>query len=175
MARIYTRTGDKGITGLANGERLSKNEPRVMAMGDVDELNSMLGILASLTPTNTYRHNIEIIQGLLFELGAELANPGADKRILISDVDQLEIEIDQMQSKLEPLKQFILPGGDSAAALCHQARAICRRAERQLLELDRHSEIGLQWLNRLSDWLFVFARLLNIEAGQQEASWQPRS
>ena len=175
MTRIYTRSGDKGLTGLIGGKRLIKSDPRFTVIGDIDELNSILGLVISTAASSQHGDDIEAIQGLLFEFGAELAGPTANNRITAEDVAELEAKIDRIQSTLDPLSHFLLPGGNTAASFCHQARAVCRRAERHLVALDTYPETSLQWLNRLSDWLFVLARSLNKGTDQQETSWQPRT
>lgn len=174
ISKVYTRTGDRGDTGLADGSRLPKEHPRIEAMGDVDELNSHVGALRALTlPSNT-ASMLERVQHELFELGAELAVPG-QTRLSERHVLALEQDLDALNADLPPLREFILPGGGAAAAQAFVTRAVCRRAERGLWRLHRQEPVGdpaLAYLNRLSDFLFVIARTL-VDAGG-EISWQPR-
>ncbi|MCG6871574.1 MAG: cob(I)yrinic acid a,c-diamide adenosyltransferase [Gammaproteobacteria bacterium] len=173
LSRIYTRTGDTGSTGLADGSRVRKSDPRVAAMGCVDELNSVLGLLRCETLSATLDAQLAHIQHRLFDLGGELSLPG--ERILADpDVQQLEAWLDECNRELAPLKDFILPGGNRPAALCHLARAVCRRAERRVWELAGDGEVApaLRYLNRLSDLLFVVARRLNRDAGVEDVLWQ---
>lgn len=170
MARIYTRTGDDGTTGLTDGSRLPKTDPRVTAIGDVDELNSWLGrVVAELGRDSAVRAPLVAIQGRLFEIGAELAAPGT-ARTGPDHVIGIETLIDQFSSKLTSLDSFILPGGAPAASSCHLARAVCRRAERSVLALE-HDGSTPAYLNRLSDLLFVAARLVNREQRYGETHW----
>lgn len=174
LTRIYTRTGDNGTSGLADGSRVGKDDPRMEAMGAVDELNSALGLVLTETLPEDSRVCLVDIQHDLFDLGGELSVPG---HTLISapHVSRLEAAIDRMNETLSPLEDFILPGGTTAAAHAHVARAICRRAERRLVTLSRAQPIApvlLQYLNRLSDFLFVLARALNRHAGKSDVLWQ---
>ena len=174
LSKIYTRTGDDGTTGLGNGARVSKTSPRVEAMGAVDELNSVIGLLMTESLPKSIRGTLSAVQHSLFDLGGELSLPG---RELVHDeqVTQIENTLDQMNEPLSPLKDFILPGGTQAAALCHQARSVCRRAERRLLVLAEQqlvSKASTKYLNRLSDLLFVMARHLNRNAGVDDVLWQ---
>lgn len=170
--RVVTRTGDTGTTGLADGTRLAKDSARVESLGCVDELNAAMGMLASLAPNHSAL--VADIQQRLFDLGAELALPGT-KRITPEHVTQLETETEGRNRALPPLREFILPGGGQAGAWCHYCRTIARRTERQLVSLD-HSEAlnpaTLQWINRLSDMLFVLARAINHHHGDAETFWQ---
>jgi cob(I)alamin adenosyltransferase len=175
LSRIYTRTGDRGTTGLGDGSRVAKDAPVVEAMGDVDELNSVLGLLLAEGLPATVTTLLTDMQHELFDLGAELSTPGyrviADKH-----VEKLEHELDALNSELSPLKEFILPGGTRPAALCHFARTVCRRAERRLVHLQQDvdvSQFAIIYLNRLSDLLFVLARSLNRIAGHGDVLWQP--
>jgi cob(I)alamin adenosyltransferase len=175
LTRIYTRTGDDGTTGLADGSRVSKDTPRVEAMGAVDELNSHLGVVLCETLPDGARACLVDIQHDLFDLGGELSVPGHS---LLSEahVARLERTIDALNAELPPLKDFILPGGSRAAALTHVARAACRRAERRLVALaavEAVPEPLEHYLNRLSDLLFVLARALNRDAGRGDVLWQP--
>lgn len=174
LTRIYTRTGDDGSTGLGDGRRLAKDDPRIEALGCVDELNSLLGMTAA-QGTGKPREQLQRVQHRLFELGAELAQPGV-RRIRASDVAWLERCLDEWNSELPALREFILPGGGLPAASCHFARAVCRRAERRLVRLARTEPVNaatLSYLNRLSDLLFVLARILTRQTGGTETSWQP--
>jgi cob(I)alamin adenosyltransferase len=175
LSRIYTRTGDDGTTGLANGERVDKADPRVGAFGDVDETNSAIGLLlaeADLAPT--IRSTLTRIQHELFEIGAELSLPGY-RQITAEHVARLESDLDALNDELPPLKEFVLPGGTRAAAVCHLARTICRRAERSAWTAGKLVELNpdlLRYLNRLSDLLFVMARALARNDGGREVLWQ---
>jgi len=172
-ARIYTRTGDDGATGLADGSRIDKAELRIEAIGLVDELNAILGLLATYPDLAPQRPLVETLQRTLFELGAELAKP-ASARIDAEAVSQLEREIDRLDAQLPPLRHFILPGGTRAGALCHLARTLCRRAERCLFRLADAEGVNshsLHFLNRLSDLLFVLARWLVHDVGGEETLW----
>jgi cob(I)alamin adenosyltransferase len=162
LTRIYTRGGDAGETSLGDGSRVPKSDPRVVATGDVDELNSLLGWVDA---------GLERIQNELFDLGADLSRPGADHlRIEQSYVDRLEAEIDEANAALEPLKSFVLPGGTESAARLYLARAVCRRAERSVLAVGDANPLAAVYLNRLSDLLFVLARAAN---GGNEPLWKP--
>jgi cob(I)alamin adenosyltransferase len=174
LSKIYTRTGDKGTTGLGDGSRVDKDHLRIEAIGSVDELNSTIGLLLTEVLPEDIRQDLTHIQHRLFDLGGELSMPGHS---LIRDeqVRLLENRLDALNAPLPPLEDFILPGGSPAAALCHLARALCRRAERSLVRLSRQepvSESALKYLNRLSDLLFVMARALNRHAGKEEPLWQ---
>jgi cob(I)alamin adenosyltransferase len=175
LTRIYTRTGDDGTTGLGDGSRVAKDALRVASLGEVDELNCALGrVLAGDVP-GAVRECLERIQHDLFEVGAELSLPG-QVRIGEANIARLERELDAFNADLAPLKEFILPGGATAAADAHLARAICRRAERVLVALARHEPAGddsRRYLNRLSDLLFVLARVLNRAAGRGDVLWRP--
>jgi cob(I)alamin adenosyltransferase len=175
LTRIYTRTGDDGSTGLGDGKRVAKNSPRVEAIGAVDELNSVLGLLASETLPTDIRQTIIDIQHELFDMGGELSMPG---RTVVTEtqVERLERELDRQNEPLPPLKEFILPGGSRAAALAHVARTVCRRAERRVIALAQIEMVNtttLHYLNRLSDLLFVMARVLNRAEGRADVLWQP--
>lgn len=180
MARIYTKTGDQGQTSLWGGVRVSKDDMRVEAYGSLDELNSALGVLRSLGPAEGHDELLRSIQNHLFQMGAELA--ATDRRKLgfatISgdQVTFLEQAIDACEEQLPPLRQFILPGGSELGATCHLARTVCRRAERRVVTLATAVEGAvsgevIKYLNRLSDLLFVLARLLNQETGAEEEPW----
>jgi len=176
--KIYTRTGDKGTTGLIGGARIEKNSARISAIGDVDELNAAIGLARCLAEGDL---GVELarIQCWLFDLGAQLASPpGRPNRteaIGAGQVRLLEESIDVQTARLEPLRHFILPGGSELAARLHQARSVCRRAERSILELDAHEAIGVEalaFINRLSDWLFTAARTANRLAGVMDVKWE---
>lgn len=176
LSRIVTRTGDDGTTGLGDGSRLGKDAVRVAALGDVDELNSVIGVLLAevLPPEVTVW--LGEVQHALFDLGSELAVPGYHA-LQPAQVLALEEKVTEMNAALPMLKEFILPGGSRGAALAHQARSVCRRAERTLVTLARDeavSDAARQYLNRLSDALFVLARHLNRVDGQPDVLWQPR-
>jgi len=169
LTRIYTRGGDKGETSLGDGSRISKLDPRVAAMGDVDELNSLVG----------WAGGLERIQNELFDLGADLAVPfvEGDERLRITDeaVGRLEREIDEANASLPELKSFVLPGGSERAVRLFLARAVCRRAERTVLAVPDTNPLVAVYLNRLSDLLFVLARAANAEAGVEGPLWRPGS
>ena len=181
LNKIYTRTGDGGDTGLADGSRIAKDDPLAEAIGDVDELNSLLG-LASVQAGLSVKPMLDRIQNELFDLGADLATPGDDfepsemvLRIVQPQIDRLEAEIDGMNESLEPLRSFILPGGNAASAHLHLARSVARRAERRVVAAARRSSLNPLariYLNRLSDHLFVAARYLALAHGG-DVLWQP--
>jgi cob(I)alamin adenosyltransferase len=174
LSKIYTRTGDDGTTGLGNGERAAKNDTRVEAYGTVDELNSTIGMVLATAVSAEITECLEQVQQDLFDLGGELCIP--DTEVIDADrVARLEQQLDQLNADLPPLKEFILPGGGAAAAACHLARAVCRRAERRTCSLADNSPVNthtLQYLNRLSDLLFVIARVMSRHAGADEVLWQ---
>jgi len=174
LSRIVTRTGDDGSTGLASGERIAKDQPRVAAMGDVDELNSNIGLLLTETLPDAVRDALVGVQHDLFDLGGELSLPG-HTLVTEAHLSRIDSLIEQFNNDLPPLREFILPGGSRAAALAHVARVVCRRAERTLVNLrhnaDLHS-LPSQYLNRLSDLLFVLARVINRAGGGSDVHWQ---
>ena len=175
LNKIYTRTGDAGTTGLVDGSRVSKADPRMAAIGDVDEANSAIGVGIAALGERSPATTLLTIQNDLFDLGADIATPlGIDGalRIVPAQVARLEAEIDAMNADLGPLTSFILPGGDPAAAALHLARAIVRRAERSAVAVDGLNPPALAYLNRLSDWLFVATRVVN-GAGAGDVLWQP--
>ncbi|MBA2465991.1 MAG: cob(I)yrinic acid a,c-diamide adenosyltransferase [Sphingomonas sp.] len=182
LNRIYTRTGDAGETGLVDGSRIAKDHPRAHAIGDVDELNSAIGLALAGIASNEARAMLGRVQNELFDLGADLATPGEDfapsemtLRVVQPQIDRLEIEIDAMNESLEPLRSFILPGGSEGAARIHVARTIARRAERSVVAASREvalNPLAAVYLNRLSDHLFVLGRLLAKDGGG-EILWQP--
>ena len=179
LNKIYTRTGDSGETSLVNGARVSKHSRRPAAFGEVDEVNSVIG-LARLNSTGETDEMLARIQNDLFDLGADLATPETDKpalRITNAQVTRLEEEIDSMNADLNPLTSFILPGGTEVSAWLHMARTVSRRAERRMTELaieEPVNEAAMQYINRLSDHLFVLARRMN-DNGTADILWVPGS
>ena len=183
--KLYTRRGDSGETDLFGGERVSKDHLRVRAYGDVDELNACIGIAAAASDQKDIVECCHRIQSTLFELGSFLATPRPERRAKASipevretDVAALESEIDRVEEELQPLRSFILPGGSRAAAAFHLARTVCRRAERSAVQLDLDEPLGgqsLRYLNRLSDLLFVMARVENCRGGIQDVEWKSDS
>ncbi len=174
LSKIYTRTGDKGSTGLGDGTRVDKDSLRVEAYGTVDELNSLIGLLVTYKVPDVIAGQLADIEHDLFDIGGELSIPG---HTVVSDeqVERLEKFLDTLNAELEPLQEFILPGGTPAAAVCHLARTVCRRAERRVVSLAREETInaaGLRYLNRLSDLLFVLARSLNRAEGVKDVLWK---
>lgn len=176
--RIYTRTGDTGETGLIGGQRVPKDDPRVCAYGTVDELNAVLGVARCYTDDADLIALIERIQNELFDIGAELASPperaGQFAAIEETHISAMEQAIDRFEEELPPLRQFILPGGTKAAAYFHLARTVCRRAEREVVRLSHVSTVNavlIRYLNRLSDLLFVMARVANHRAGVSDTVW----
>ncbi|VCU68587.1 Cob(I)yrinic acid a,c-diamide adenosyltransferase [Pigmentiphaga humi] len=174
LSVIATRTGDDGTTGLAGGERVAKDAPRIAAIGDVDELNSALGLLATEALPAEIAADLLDIQHDLFDLGGELSMPG---QALLQEarVVHLDSLLAGYNAHLPPLREFVLPGGSRAAALAHMARTICRRAERNVVALARTDTVHApvrQYLNRLSDLLFVLARTINQDAGAPEVLWK---
>ena len=177
LSKIYTRTGDDGTTGLGDGMRVPKHSARIEALGAIDELNSQLGVLLAEPdlPLNL-RALLTRIQHELFELGGELSIPNYT-RINTEMVTRLEQELDALNEALPPLKEFILPGGSRSAALCHVARAVCRRSERRLAALAQNEPVtaeALMYLNRLSDLLFVLCRAINQALAVPDMLWVPR-
>ncbi|WP_153162762.1 cob(I)yrinic acid a,c-diamide adenosyltransferase [Zoogloea sp. 1C4] len=176
LSKIYTRTGDAGTTGLGNGNRVSKNSLRIHTLGEVDEVNAAIGILLCEELPDDVRGLLTNVQHDLFDLGGEVCIPGMEM-ITAKQVQYLEDELDRFNDDLEPLKDFILPGGTRAAALSHQARTICRRAERMIVALGQEEAVNdapRQYLNRLSDLLFVLGRVLNRAGGRGDVLWQKR-
>jgi cob(I)alamin adenosyltransferase len=182
LSRIYTKTGDQGETGLGDGTRVRKDHPRVAAYGSVDELNAVLGLMLAQTPKQPEAKLFRTIQNDLFDVGADLCVPQANDakprerlRVTAVQVTLLEQAIDRMNEKLKPLSSFVLPGGCPAAAWAHVARTVCRRAEREVVTLMRSEVVNPQaviYLNRLSDLLFVVARVLN-DNGKGDVLWVP--
>lgn len=173
LSKIYTRTGDDGTTGLGDGTRVAKDSARVNAYGTVDEANSCIGVLLAADVPDDIRVLLTRVQHQLFDLGGELCIPG-HAAIHDADIDALEARLDHYKDALPPLKDFILPGGGEAAARCHVARTVVRRAERDTVTLSRHDAVrpqAIRYLNRLSDLLFVLARLLARASGHGEVLW----
>ncbi|HXF66960.1 MAG TPA: cob(I)yrinic acid a,c-diamide adenosyltransferase [Burkholderiales bacterium] len=174
LTKIYTRTGDAGTTGLADGSRVAKDSPRIEAIGAVDELNSALGLLLAEELPQEIRSCLTDTQHDLFDLGGELSKPG-HALLAEAHVARLERELDRFNAELAPLEDFVLPGGSRAAALAHLARAICRRAERRVVALsgkETAPALAIRYLNRLSDLLFVLARALNRHARRGDVLWR---
>jgi cob(I)alamin adenosyltransferase len=174
LSKIYTRTGDDGTTGLGDGSRTAKDDARIEAIGSVDELNCAVGLLLCEQLPEDIRDCLLGVQHRLFDIGGELSIPGFT---MVTDdrVTELEAALDSLNGGLSPLADFILPGGSMAAARCHTARAVCRRAERRVFTLGKRDEINAasaHYLNRLSDLLFVMARYLNRQAGVPDVLWQ---
>jgi cob(I)alamin adenosyltransferase len=180
--KIYTKTGDNGITGLIGGQRVSKSSPRIAAYGEVDELNAVLGIVRAETPHAPVQEALAQIQAALFNVGAQLASPSTDLKVEVitsAHVDFLERQIDVITAQLPVLHSFILPGGGKTAAFLHLARTVCRRAERAMVTLgSMENEVVDGWLfiyiNRLSDFLFTLARLANQLESIEDIPWKPR-
>jgi cob(I)alamin adenosyltransferase len=180
--KIYTRTGDQGETGLFGGGRAAKDDPRVAAYGDVDELNSALGVARAASPAELFAVELEAIQRDLFSLGGQLATPDPEKvrkalekaKLSPARVSDFERAMDAAEAELPPLRAFILPAGTAKAAALHLARTVCRRAERSVVALARQGdvpELFLVYLNRLSDYLFTLARLANHRDGHGDVTW----
>lgn len=173
LTKITTRTGDNGTTGLGDGARIAKSALRIHVLGDVDELNSALGLLLTNELRDTHRQVLTRIQNQLFDLGGEMSIPEY-RAVKEEHVAMLDEAISALNGLLPPLKEFILPGGSTAAAQAHIARTIARRAERSLVALmqaETISNLALQYLNRLSDYLFVLARTLNRDVGTPDVCW----
>jgi cob(I)alamin adenosyltransferase len=181
LSKIYTRTGDSGTTGLGDGSRVAKDDIRITALGDVDELNATIGVLRSqisISPIEdkaTWDKSLSLIQHWLFDLGGEVCIPGFNLVQPVA-IDFLENDIDRMNETLPMLKDFILPAGSLSCSYAHQARAVCRRAERSVMSVHSRDQniqaTSLQLLNRLSDWLFVASRTLQRAEGGSEVLWQ---
>jgi len=189
ISRVYTRTGDQGQTRLVGGKEVAKDDPRVEAYGDVDELNSVLGLARSFNRSSAASAEVQgeidgllkVVQSELFNLGGDLATPAEHRvegmpRVTDADIERLERDCDRLNEELGPLEEFILPGGGVVGAFLHQGRTVCRRAERRVLTLSRQEEgidpVCLRYLNRLSDFLFVLARWSARAEGVDEFSWQ---
>jgi cob(I)alamin adenosyltransferase len=184
ITKVYTRTGDDGTTALGSGQRVPKTAPRIRAYGTVDELNAQVGVVLTAGLAAELVEPLRRIQNDLFHLGAELSVPEADKakrpgpQIEGRHVEVLEQLMDRLAAQLEPLKNFVLPGGSPAAAQLHVARTVCRRAEREVVALAEREPVGpnaIQYLNRLSDALFVLGRYQNKLSGVDEPLWDSRA
>lgn len=180
--KIYTKTGDQGTTALFGGKRVSKADLRIETYGTVDELNSYIGLVRD-QPVNQNRKSILVeIQDRLFTIGSILATePGNTKvkvpSLSLEDVTLLEKEIDAMDAQLPPMKSFVLPGGHQSVSFCHVARTVCRRAERLVIALattEKTDQLVIQYLNRLSDYLFMLSRKMSAELGAEETAWKPK-
>lgn len=180
--KIYTKTGDKGLTSLVGGSRVSKAELRIEAYGTVDELNSYIGMLRDQEINSARKDLLKEIQDRLFTIGAILASEPEQTRkqipdLLTSDVQLLETAMDQMDENLAPMRFFILPGGHPSVSFGHLARTVCRRAERNVIRMTEESDVNtlvITYLNRLSDYLFVLCRKMAQELGIEETAWKPR-
>jgi cob(I)alamin adenosyltransferase len=184
ITKVYTRSGDDGTTALGDGQRVPKSAPRIRAYGTVDELNAQLGVVLAAGIASEFATPLRRIQNELFHLGAELCIPEASQqkhpgpRIEARHVEALERLMDQLSAQLEPLKNFVLPGGTPVAAQLHVARTVCRRAEREVAALSQAEPVdpeAIKYLNRLSDALFVMARCDNRHAGRDEPLWDSRA
>jgi cob(I)alamin adenosyltransferase len=182
MSKIYTKTGDLGATSLVGGTRLSKDHDKIEAYGAVDELNAWIGVLSD-SPQNSQRQaELKEIQDRLFTIGADLASEATYTKkklpdLFESDVEALEKLMDEMDKLVPPLRAFVLPGGHPAVSWAHVARTVCRRAERQVIKLAKQEEVNplvIQYLNRLSDYLFMLSRKITQEQNAPEISWKPR-
>src|SRR5215470_98295 len=174
LSKITTRTGDGGDTGLGDGSRVRKDSARVATLGEIDELNSAIGVLLAEPVPDRIRGQLESIQHDLFDLGGDVSIPGR-ATMTAAQAERLEALLGEMNAALPRLKEFILPGGTRAAGLAHLARAVCRRAERSLVALSSSGKVadeGRVYLNRLSDYLFVLGRILNREGGRGDVLWQ---
>jgi len=177
LSKIYTRTGDKGETGLGDGTRIEKDHIRVEAFGDTDELNSIIGMIRAHELPNNIEACLSKVQHHLFDLGGELCIPG---HVALDEnyISYLETTLDGFNANLPMLKEFILPAGGKATSTCHLARTVCRRAERRIVSLSKNEDVSsysIQYLNRLSDLLFVIARVLARHENGSEVLWQPYS
>ncbi|QDU82277.1 Cob(I)yrinic acid a,c-diamide adenosyltransferase [Polystyrenella longa] len=182
LNRIYTKSGDRGETSLGTGERVPKTAARIIAYGEVDELNSVLGVVLTTELPAEIQGTLTVVQNDLFDVGADLCMPESDEpreyeplRVVASQPERLEAAIDHANESLEPLESFILPGGSPASAYLHLARTICRRAEISVLKLHAEEPVNSQvliYLNRLSDLLFVYGRLANNN-GRDDVLWVP--
>ena len=181
--KIYTKTGDKGTTALFGGTRLPKHHIRIESYGTVDELNAFIGLVRDHLTNEALRKELKSIQETLFTVGSHLAADPTKENLWLPDINPSEVEllekgIDRMEESLEPLKNFILPGGHPVVSYCHVVRCVCRRAERNVValgEIEKIAPILSQYLNRLSDYFFVLARFVGKELGTTEVVWEPRS
>ena len=180
--KIYTKTGDQGMTSLFGGKRVSKADIRIDSYGTVDELNSWIGLLRDQEVNKTRKEILVTIQDRLFTIGSMLATEPGNTKVKIpllaeDDIVMLEKEIDEMDSKLPPMRSFVLPGGHPSVSFTHIARTVCRRTERLVIALNEHEPVGetiVKYLNRLSDYLFVLARMVTAELNADETPWKPR-
>ena len=180
--KIYTKTGDKGMTSLVGGTRISKASLRIDTYGTIDELNSWIGLLRDQAVNELHRDFLKEIQDRLFTIGSELASEIDQKKKKIpdlheSDIELLEKEMDKMDLEIPPLRAFVLPGGNQVVSFTHLARTVCRRAERLVIALSETAEVNsliIRYLNRLSDYLFVLSRKITQEIGSEEVAWKPR-
>ena len=181
--KIYTKTGDKGMTSLIGGTRVPKNSARLEAYGSVDELNTYIGMIRSFPLEEQELSELVTIQTILFDVGGNLATytsvEGLKIRLGVTeeDISVLEKAMDRMDAQLPPLKSFVLPGGDQAVSFCHIARTVCRRVERRILDMNREFEVDdavIKYINRLSDYLFVLSRKVANDRGVREINWTPR-
>lgn len=180
--KIYTKTGDKGMTSLIGGKRVPKNSARLESYGTIDELNSYLGMIRSFQIDLQVVEELVIIQSRLFDIGGNLATDPEQTEIKVrlgvkeNDIDLLEKAIDRMDAEVPPMKYFVLPGGNQVVSFCHMARTVCRRAERRILDLSGETivdELVLKYINRLSDYLFILSRKLAFDGGLEEMKWIP--
>lgn len=180
--KIYTKTGDKGMTSLVGGKRVPKNSARLESYGTIDELNSYLGMIRSFPIDPVITEELVEIQSRLFDIGGNLATDPEDLNVKIrlgvkeQDIELLEKAIDRMDAEVPPMKFFVLPGGDQVVSFCHIARTVCRRAERRILDLSTEAEVDelvLKYVNRLSDYLFILSRKLTNDLGMEEMKWVP--
>ncbi len=177
LTKIYTRTGDTGTTGLGDGSRVNKDSLRIDALGDVDELNAVIGILLTEPLPELIRSTLDDVQHDLFDVGGEICIPGYTM-LKNERVTMLENVLDELNETLESLKEFILPGGTRGSAYCHLARTVCRRAERSMIKLNRDETvtvISLQYINRLSDLLFVMCRSINHASNVTDVLWHNKA
>jgi cob(I)alamin adenosyltransferase len=180
--KVYTKTGDKGLTGLIGGTRVPKFSLRIDAYGTVDELNSHMGLLRDNPVSDDFKQEVIFIQDRLFTLGSWLASDPEKSKMTLpeikeEDIEALEKSIDKMEEELPPMKSFILPGGHQTVSFCHIARCVCRRAERLVVELNDEVEqnpVIIAFLNRLSDYLFVYSRYLTLKLKAEEIPWVPK-
>ncbi|MBX3119177.1 MAG: cob(I)yrinic acid a,c-diamide adenosyltransferase [Fimbriimonadaceae bacterium] len=179
--KVYTKTGDNGTTGLVGGQRVEKNSLRIHAIGEIDELNAIVGVCRVSASVNSIDSDLARIQNLLFDVGAELATPDGSKfnnsRVDQSDIEWLERSMDENTERLEPLRNFVLPTGCPLAANLHLARSVCRRAERVMTSLHQKEPVRSElfvFINRLSDWFFVIARIANSLSNVEDVKWSPR-
>lgn len=177
LSKIYTKTGDQGTTAVSDGFRISKSHPRICALGSLDQLNATIGLLLTETLPQPIQLQLQRLQHFLFDIGSELSMPELIS-VTQDDIQALENDIDRMNAQLQPLKEFILPGGSKPAAMCHVARTLCRTTETQLIQLTESSPTTplrgelLAYINRLSDWLFVAARSITYAEGNSEILWK---